>query len=164
MECKSLNTYLFYSKRLRECGSTKITCTMDQNLKKELVLFVLSRAPVWLFNESIKEFSVQRLYSRYKRELIGEYFSGSVLNYAISMAEVFREYQCDEIECPALKFKIDSLRNLLSTYKRYSPNTYLQKVEEHNIMVEQYSKLLAPQNKLIRLYKKVRRDAAKQSV
>lgn len=137
---------------------------MDQNLKNELVFFVLRKAPVWLFNESIKEFSVQRLYSRYKRELLGEYFSMSVLDYSIGMTEAFREYQCDEIECPALKFKLDSLKNLLSTYKRYSPKTYLQKVEEYNRMVEQYSKLLAPQNKLIKLYKKVRRDATQQSI
>lgn len=133
---------------------------MDKDISHKLVLYVLQRTPVWLFNESIREFNVQRLYSRQKRNLMSDFpeLMPSVLDYAIVMADAFRMYKCDEIECPKLRFKIDQIKSLLPTYKRYSPGNYREKVIEYNLLVEQYSVLLYPQNQLIKLYKKVTRN------
>jgi hypothetical protein len=129
--------------------------------KKELLFFVLKKAPVWLFNISITSFSVQRLYSRYKRELMSEYpdLMPSVLDYSIAMAEVFREYKCDEIRCPDLRRKIDNLKYKAKIQKRYDPKGYHATVNECNQLVDEYSALLRPQNNLIKLYKSVNKVA-----
>lgn len=139
---------------------------MDKDINKRLVLYVLERTPVWLFNESIREFSIQRLYSRQKRNLMADFpeLMPSVLDYAIVMADAFREYKCDEIDCPKLRYKIDQLKGLLPIFKRYEPLRYTEKVREYNDLVKQYSVLLKPQNDLIKLYKKVIKNADKRSV
>lgn len=135
---------------------------LTEGKKKELILFVLQKAPVWLFNISINEFSVQRLYGRYKRELMSEFpdlMSGN-LDYAIVMAEAFRKYRCDEIRCPEMRRKIDTLKYKAKIQKRYDPAGYASTVNECNSLVDEYSALLKPQNDLIKLYKSVLKKAA----
>jgi hypothetical protein len=134
---------------------------LTEDTKQELVLFVLRKAPIWLFNISITSFSVQRLYSRYKRELLskfGDIMTGE-LDYAIVMAEAFRIYQCDEIRCPDLKRRIDLLKYKAKIQKRYDPLGYHATANECNQLVEEYSVLLKPQNNLIKLYKSLKSAA-----
>lgn len=130
---------------------------MNAELKKELVEYVLLKSPVWLFNEATRAFSTQRLYSRYKRELMSDYkevMPGN-LNYAIIMAEAFREFQVDEIACKETRHKIDILAYRLKLSKRYNSAVYSQLVDEHNALVESYRVMIEPQQRLIRLYKKL---------
>jgi hypothetical protein len=136
--------------------------TLTKKQKDELVLFVLNKAPIWLFNISITSFSVQRLYSRYKRELLSEFpnVMKGELDYAIVMAEAFRKYQCDEIRCPELKSKIDNLKYKAKLQKMYDASGFRATVTECNKLVEEYSDLLKPQNDLIRLYKSIQKTAA----
>lgn len=122
-------------------------------------MFVLERAPIHHFNQSVKNFSVQFLYSRYKRELKAAYaeLMPSDLQYSIAMCEAFRKYRCDEIRCPELLRKIDAIKRLLPTYKKMNPERYYAKVSEHDILVTEYLDKLKPQNDLIKLYKKMQR-------
>lgn len=138
---------------------------MDENLKAELVRFVLERTKPDYFNESIKRFSIQMLYSRQKRELMSVYreLMPTPLYYSVAMSEAFREYKCDEIDCPKLLFKIDRLRGLLPWYKKSNLIRWAEKVQEYNCLVKEYSEKLVPQNKLIKLYKKIRRESIKKS-
>lgn len=130
---------------------------MTAELKKELVEYVLLKSPVWLLNEAIKSFSTQRLYSRYKRDLMSDYadLMPCELKYAVVMSEVFSDYHCDEALCKELRSKIDLLKYKVKLYKKAYPVQYSAAVDEHNATVELYSKLIAPQNKLIKLYKSI---------
>lgn len=132
---------------------------MKAGLKKELVEYVLLKAPVWLLNDAIRDFSTQRLYSRYKRELMSDYkeLMPGNLKYAIVMAEAFREYECDGAKCKELRYKIDELKRCIKLVKRSNPARYTQLVDEHNSLVSAYSELIEPQQKLIKLYKKLHR-------
>jgi hypothetical protein len=130
---------------------------LDDILKHELLMFVLERSDVQHFNASIKNFSVQQLYSRFKRELKSEYpeLMPTDMYYSIVMCDVFREYRCDEIDCPALLRKIDLIKGLLPTYKRMNVERWTEKVIQHDLLVREYMEKLEPQNKIIKLYKKV---------
>lgn len=136
---------------------------LSEDLKNELVMFVLKRAPIYHFNQSIKNFSVQFLYSRYKRDLKGAYpeLMPSDLEYSIAMCEAFRKYQCDEFKCPELLRKIDGIKRLLPTYKKMNLKSYYEKAAEYNLLVTEYQEKLRPQNELIKLYKKVQRELKK---
>lgn len=133
---------------------------VTQELKNELVRFVLVKTPIWFFNIATKSYSVQKLYARCKQDLLREYpkiMSGN-LNYAIIMADAFRPYQCDEIQLPILSHTLNGLKHSLSFYKKCRPySEYSSKVEEHNTLTDVYNALLAPQNELIALYKKIQR-------
>lgn len=126
-------------------------------LKTELVAYVLNKTDIWLFNIAVREFSTQRLYSRFKRDLMRDYadLMPGELNYSIAMAEAFREFECNTGLCRELKHKIDNLKYAVKLWKRTNPEKYVQAVDEHNKLVEEYSTAIAPQNKLIALYKKV---------
>ena len=126
-------------------------------LKNELVAYVLNKTDIWLFNIAVQEFSTQRLYARFKRDLMSDYkeLMPGDLNYSIAMAEAFREFECNTGLCRDLKHKIDKLKYAVKLWKRTNPEKYVQAVEEHNKLVEEYSAAIAPQNKLIALYKKV---------
>jgi hypothetical protein len=134
---------------------------MTEELKQELVLFVLERTPIWFFNLATKSYSVQKLYARCKQDLFREYpnIMRGNLYYAIAMSEAFEDYQCNEVELPTLCHRLNVLKHSMSFYKKCRPYAeYIQKVEEHNVLVEKYNELLLPQNKLITVYKKVQRS------
>jgi len=137
---------------------------LSEDLKNELVMFVLQRAPIYHFNQSVKSFSVQLLYSRYKRELKSAYpeLMPSDLYYSIAMCEAFRKYQCDEFKCPALLRKIDAIKRLLPTYRKMNLERYCERIIEYNLLVTEYQEKLRPQNELIKLYKKVQRAKNKR--
>ena len=139
---------------------------ITEELKNELVMFVLERAQIYHFNQSIKNFSVQFLYSRYKRELKAAHpeLMPSDLQYSIAMCEAFRKYRCDEINCPELLRKIDGIKRLLPTYKKMNLERYCEKVIEHDLLVSEYLDKLKPQNELIKLYKKVHRQKIKTQI
>jgi len=136
---------------------------LTDELRKEILMFVLERSDVKHFNDSIKSFSVQRLYSKFKRELKATYpeLMPTDLYYAITMADVFRPYKCDEIDCPALLRKIDNVSRYLPKNKLKAISLYPAKVIEHDLLVMEYSEKLKPQNELIKLFKKVHRQKLK---
>lgn len=79
------------------------------------------------------------------------------LDYAIKMAEAFRDYQCDETACKNLRFQIDQLRYKIKLAKRYNGHQYSAMVDEHNILIDKYNELIQPQVKLIKLYNNLKR-------
>lgn len=79
------------------------------------------------------------------------------LDYAIVMAEAFRAYQCGEIRCKELRFKIDQLKYKIKLARRYNGQQYVEMVSEHNKLVDKYTELIEPQNKMIKLYKNLKR-------
>jgi hypothetical protein len=131
-----------------------ITLTPQQ--KEELIDYVLTRVPVWLFNTAVKGFSTQTLYRRFKRDLLTDYahIMTGELDYAIIMAEAFSAYNVDQVAAPRLRFQIDTLKAEIKMLKKLNAVQYYAKVDEHNQLVEQYSALIIPQNKLIARYKK----------
>lgn len=139
---------------------------MTTELKKELIEYVLLKSPVWLFNKATRSFSTQRLYSRYKRELMSDYkeLMPGNLYYAIVMAEAFRDFQVDEIACKELRHKIDALKYRIKLSKPYNPEVYNKLVDEHNTMVVVYDTMIQPQQRLISLYKKVQKAKSKQVI
>lgn len=136
---------------------------LPESKKMELLMFVLERTDISSFNTCTREFRVQPLYSRHKRELKSTYpdIMGSELDYAIVMADVFRPYQCDGIECPKLVRRIDALKRFLPKDNLKAVSYWPEKVIEHDLLVTEYSKLLQPQNELIKIFKKVIRAKKK---
>lgn len=131
-----------------------ITLTPQQ--KEELINYVLTRVPVWLFNIAVKGFSTQTLYRRFKRDLLADYshIMTGELDYAIIMADAFSAYNVDQVAAPRLKYQIDTLKAEIKMLKKLNHVDYYTKVDQHNQLVEEYSALIAPQNKLIARYKK----------
>lgn len=129
---------------------------INEQQKQELIDFVLTRVPVWLFNTAVKGFSTQTLYRRYKRDLMAAYpeLMHGDCSFGTVMAEAFREYEVSQIEAPKLRYLIDNLKYQIKVLKQANAIQYYQKVDEHNQLVEQYSQLIEPQNKLIARYKK----------
>lgn len=129
---------------------------INEQQKQELIDYVLTRVPVWLFNIAVKGFSTQTLYRRFKRELMSDYANlmPGELDYAIVMAEAFREYEVNQIEAPKLRHQIDQLKYEIKILKKINAAEYYSKVDQHNQLVEQYSLLIVPQNNLIARYKK----------
>lgn len=129
---------------------------ITDKLKAELVTYVLNKTDIWLFNIAVQEFSTQRLYSRFKRELMSDYkeLMYGDLAYAIVMAEAFREFECNVGLCRDLKHSIDKLKGVVKLAAKVNPEKYVQTVKEHNDLVELYAREIEPQNKLIALYKK----------
>jgi hypothetical protein len=130
--------------------------TLTEDLKKELVMFVLDKCPVWHFNACTKAFSIQKLYGRYRKDLMAAYpeLMPGNLYYAIAMSEAFSQYKCCEVECPRILHQIDTLKWQLFHYPKYHPER-VKKAQEYNDLVKVYNEMLKPQNKLIALYKKV---------
>jgi len=132
---------------------------LTEDIKRELFEFVLIRTSIRDFNIAIKKFNTQSLYARQKRTLKQAYpdLMPTDLYYSIVMCEVFKPYTCDEIECPKLLYQIDGIKKLLPTMKKVNINTWAKYVAKHDLLVTDYSKLLEPQNKLIKEFKKLRR-------
>lgn len=127
-----------------------------------LVKYVLERVPVHVFNRATKSFSVQPLYHHVKREMLAgfEMFGGSNLTFAVKMADAFRQYNIVSIagEYPTdIRATIDMLRAKILTFPTMHP-TRQALTDEYNAKVSEYNAALKPQNKLIRLYKKLQKS------
>jgi hypothetical protein len=129
---------------------------INEQTKQQLIDYVLTRVPVWLFNTALKGFSTQTLYRRFKLDLIQDFSTimPGELDYAIVMAEAFSGYEVKQIRCGQLRYQIDQLKHEIKILKKCNPGAYAQKVDLHNALVEEYSQLLKPQQELIARYKK----------
>lgn len=138
---------------------------ISEDIRRELIEFVLERTPVYHFNACTKSFSVQKIYSRYKKELMAAYpdLIGNNLHYSIVMCEVFRPYACDEIACIDLDFKIRQVHKAYKVFHKLHPRK-AELAKEYNELVEKFNGLLKPQNELIKLYKKIQRRKKVESI
>src|SRR5690242_13573821 len=104
--------------------------SLSKELKSELVNYILNKTDVWLFNIAVREFSTQRLYSRFKRDLMSDYadLMPNELDYSIAMAEAFKEYECNIGLCKELKHKIDNLKYAIKLWGKCNPEKYTQAV------------------------------------
>lgn len=138
---------------------------MDNELKNELVNFVLKNITVRQFNLAIKNFNNQLLWRFCKNKLMEKFpqyksHNGYYTKLNMAMTEALREYTCDEIECSNLRYKIDMLKRNISLYSKFHPARCAM-IKEHNYFIGVYNKLLEPQNNLIKLFKKVHNEASK---
>jgi hypothetical protein len=137
---------------------------MDPERQNEILEYVLRNTSVSVFNANIKSFSTQRLYYNLKKDLMRAFPElDSDLEFALRMAEIFRPYTCDEVTC---KENDSKLNRMLHTYKgirRAHPGKALEIAREHDAIAVTQNKLLEPQNRLIKLYKKIRRAQLKTS-
>lgn len=139
---------------------------LTQELKTELLNYVLENVPVHVFNNAIKTFAVQRLYYWLKRELMREYkdlFRGSDLWFSVYMCEVFRPYKVEEILLADMSRSINEAKRLYKLFPKYHPRKD-EYATKHDAMVTEFNDMLGPQNELIKLYKKARRKITKQSL
>jgi hypothetical protein len=128
---------------------------INEQQKQELIDFVLTRVPVWLLNIAVKGFSTQTLYRRFKRELMSAYptLMFGECSFGTVMAEVFSAYEVSQIEAPKMRHQIDVLRTETKMLKKLNAVQYYETVDRHNALVEEYAKLIQPQNDLIKRYK-----------
>lgn len=132
---------------------------VSKELRSELLEFVLNKVDVVYFNQCIKRFHTQGLYSKYKRDLQAYYpdLLKSDLTYSILMCEVFRPYTCPEIKCNELRFEIDKIKRSYKLYPVLHPKRSVL-AKEHDTLIVEYNRLLMPQNDLIKLFKKLRKN------
>lgn len=152
-----INLVRIYEPIIFDLSTAKHMEALTEQQKKELVLFVLDRTPVWFFNIATASFSVQKLYARCKQDLLREYphLMDGNLQYAIVMCEAFRQYQSDEIGLPETRRKLESMKQTIKFLKKCRPAEYGAKVDEYNTLTDAFNKALNPQNELINLYKQL---------
>lgn len=128
---------------------------INEQQKQQLIDYVLTRVPVWLFNTAVQGFSTQTLYRRFKRDLLSDFptLMPGELDYAIVMAEAFSAYEVNQVEAPKLRYQIDVLRGEIKMLKKLNAVQYYEAVDRHNALVEEYAKMIQPQNDLIKRYK-----------
>lgn len=134
--------------------------------KEELLLFTLKRVTVKQFNLSIKNFQNQLLWRFVKTQLMEQYpqyktHNGYCTQLNMVMTEVFRPYTCEEIKLNDMRYKIDALERTLKMYQKLHP-VRCALIKERNSLVIEYNELLKPQNDLIKLFKKIRKENAKK--
>ena len=128
---------------------------------EELVTYVLERVPVHVFNAATKSFSTQKLYGHVKRSMLVDcpIFKGSTLTFAVKMADAFRPYTVYAIagEYPTvIAANIDSLRAKVLLFPTMHPMRH-KLTEEYNALIDGFNEALKPQNKLIKLYRKIQK-------
>lgn len=131
---------------------------LSENRKQEILQTLLERTSVKFFNECIKQFSANSLYYNEKKWLMWTFPElCSNLDFAIIMSDIMEPYRCDEIECHKNDRKITELYERYKLFGKYHPDA-MKIIIEHDMLVIEQNRLLEPQNKLIALYKKVRRQ------
>lgn len=135
----------------------------SEELRQELLMFVLERVPLHIFNTAIKQFSTKRLFYYVRNEMMAAYpkLMPSQLWFSIVMCRVFKPYEVDEIQCPENIRKINKLFSMRKMYPKGHPER-VQIINEHNELVEVHNKMIEPQNRLIKLYKKIRKNSLKK--
>lgn len=129
---------------------------MDKELKDELIDFVLSRTTVRHLNIALKEYSVQALYCRCKRELMTKYsdLMPTDLNYSVSMSNAFEEFKVPEIRCKDMEVEMRKTRKLaVSKYLPVGKKSEYKK--QYNELVKEFNSLIEPQSRLIKRFKKL---------
>lgn len=129
---------------------------------EELVRYVLERVPVHVFNAATKSFSTQALYNYVRRDLVANWsvFDGSQLSFAVKMADAFRTYHIYQVdgEYPdTYRNNMDRMRHKAMTFPTRHPLRQ-EYTEQYNAMVDTFNKALKPQNKLIKLYRKIQNE------
>lgn len=132
---------------------------MKASDKSKLVKFALAGTPVSVFNDAVRLFSTGRIIYYMKGKLMREFpdLLPDDLRFGIVMAEAFREFQVDEINLPEERYKIDRLKARYTMLRRMRITRCDEVKQEYNALVERYNAKLAPQNKMIRLYKRLRK-------
>jgi hypothetical protein len=137
---------------------------LSEEMKRELREYVLSNVPVRVFNQATKAFSVSTLYRYVKNDLMREYkhvFNGSELWFSVYMVQAFKPYQVDDIYLLDMRFWIEKVYRNYKLMPKFHPRKEQYRTE-YNELVVKFNEMLAPQNELIKLYRKIQRRIKKQ--
>lgn len=127
--------------------------------KEALIRFTLVNTPISVFNEAIKTFSTGRIIYYMKGKLMREFpeLLPNDLRFGIVMAEAFREFQVDEINLPTERYHLDRLKARFTVLRRMRAAHAREVGEEYNAQVDAFNAKLAPQVKMVRLYKRLQK-------
>lgn len=134
--------------------------------RQEILLHTLENTPLHVFNAATREYSVSRIYYHQRNYLMSKFkdvFEGSQLWFSIIMTDIFRPYKLDEIECSDRAREMNKLMHEYKLFPKYHPRKD-EAATKYNELVEVHNKAMAPQNQLIKMYRKIRRQQLKDSL
>ena len=153
------------AQKLNSSTSTAITANrcyvLPNNFPVDEVLnYVMKDVDKNTFDLGIEKGSFQFLYEDKKKYLISHYFSGNVLQYAITMAEILRPYNRDSLRLKDLNDNIKWLKKRIQLSKKYGGNPIKrgEMIKDYNFFVSEFNEKSRPIRKLINKHLKLNKN------
>lgn len=120
--------------------------------------YLFKNTPITVFNQSVKQYNIQRIYTRLENNIAVEFFDNDKLRASVFVSELFNLFhtQAQEIKSKEIKYEMNRLELDIKFKARFKRN-YFTELRKFNELRDEYRLLNKGFEEFRKLYKKYKK-------